>query len=69
MGASLWSYMVDYQKDVQSALDALRERVFGEGEYYLPAGWPRPDTIDALYDEDEFYNVGTHTILDVRSGD
>lgn len=33
MGASFWSYFVPYQADLGAALQALREKVFAEGDY------------------------------------
>lgn len=46
MGASAWSYFVPYQRDVSSALEALRWKVFREGAYVK--------TSRVLLDFDEF---------------
>jgi hypothetical protein len=67
MGASEWSYVVPLDADVASAFLRLRERVFAEGDYY----WPdrsRPATLaelDASRERPEFWETGTHSILDV----
>lgn len=34
MGASGWYYTVDYQPDVEAALQELRQQVYDRGEYY-----------------------------------
>ena len=36
MGASSWHYVVDYQEDVGAAFEALRLRVFEQGEFLDP---------------------------------
>jgi hypothetical protein len=36
-GASSWSYFVPYQKNINKALQELRQQVFREGDYYKPA--------------------------------
>ncbi len=66
MGASGWSYFVPYQRDIQKALDELRERVFQSGDYFggRPGAKRRYATIDALLRAKA--EDGTHSILDVR---
>ena len=73
MGASGWDYVVDLPEhappDPSAALARLRERVLGEGDY-LWADWlgSRPTTLaelDAIRDTDEFWEEGTHSVLDV----
>ncbi len=75
MGASDWDYVVDLPADAPvdlvSALARLRERVLAEGDFY----WgeedylgPRPTTLaelDELRETEEFWEVGTHSVLDV----
>ncbi|GAA2600622.1 hypothetical protein GCM10010399_34290 [Dactylosporangium fulvum] len=34
MGSSAWSYTVDYQTDVNAALQQLRRQVYDRGDYY-----------------------------------
>lgn len=67
MGASGWSYFVPYQRDIQKALDGLRERVFQSGDYFdgRPGAKRRYTTIDALLRAKA--EDGTHSILDVRT--
>ncbi|AAF10628.1 hypothetical protein [Deinococcus radiodurans] len=40
MGSSPWWYVVDYQPDLQQALDALREREFQAGRYFPALDFP-----------------------------
>ncbi|SNY55149.1 hypothetical protein [Paractinoplanes atraurantiacus] len=75
MGASGWDYYTDYQPDLNAALNALRDRVFAEGDYWwaVPgefgksaADFPdRPRTTDELWNEEAVRECGTHSILDV----
>ncbi|MGI5520424.1 hypothetical protein ACQEUX_05670 [Micromonospora sp. CA-259024] len=75
MGASGWSYFVAYQPDLDEALDALRDRVFAEGDYWwarsdaVPnsaSDYPdRPATMAQLFDDEAVQECGTHSILDV----
>ncbi|TNH30385.1 hypothetical protein FHG89_07655 [Micromonospora orduensis] len=75
MGASGWSYVVAYQPDLDEALDALRDRVFAEGDYWWAGGedvpnaasdYPdRPATMKELFDDEAVQESGTHSILDV----
>ena len=73
MGASGWDYVVDLPEgvpaDPSAALVQLRERVLGESDF-LWADWlgPRPTTLaelDAIRQTDEFWDEGTHSVLDV----
>ena len=41
MGADPYFYVVDYQEDLQAALDALREREFQAGRYRPAVDWPQ----------------------------
>jgi hypothetical protein len=45
MGADPYFYVVDFQEDIQAALDELREREFQAGRYR-----PAVESVDALYD-------------------
>jgi hypothetical protein len=70
MGASGWRYVVPYQEDLATALDALRRQVFADGDYLSPAerGLPEPAAVeDLLLDEYAFFmgTNGTHSVLDV----
>jgi hypothetical protein len=73
VGASGWDYVVDLPEgapaDPSAALVGLREQVLREGDF-LWADWlgPRPGTLaelDAIRQEDEFWEEGTHSVLDV----
>ncbi|CCH19304.1 hypothetical protein [Micromonospora lupini] len=74
MGASAWSYFVAYQPDLDEALDALRDKVFAEGDYWWAHGaipssasdYPnRPATLAELFNDELVQESGTHSILDV----
>jgi hypothetical protein len=74
MGASFWSYFVPYRADLGGALQALREKVFAEGDYYWVRGndWtpaeerrPPPQTMAELFADEWVREAGTHSILDV----
>jgi hypothetical protein len=77
MGATPWSYLVDYQPDVNAALQALRQREFETGRYFpaigyeefpLCSGHPgsgsRHTSIEAAIEAADA--DGTQTILDIR---
>lgn len=76
MGASGWSYFVDYQPDLGRALDELRTRVFAEGDYWWAEPYEfgksasdfpdRPRTEDELWSSESVQESGTHSILDVH---
>jgi hypothetical protein len=74
MGASSWSYFVEYQPDLDQALDELRQKVFAEGKYWWAHGelgksasayQDRPTTMDDLFEDECALESGTHSILDV----
>ncbi|MFI6289622.1 hypothetical protein ACIBCM_33640 [Streptomyces sp. NPDC051018] len=74
MGASGWEYYVPYQEDLGAALDALRQRVFEEQDYYWDP-WDednpeearvQPSTLDLLWEDEQVQGEGTHLILDVH---
>jgi hypothetical protein len=77
MGATPWSYLVDYQPDVNLALQALRQREFEAGRYSpaidyaefpLRSDHPGPGaqhaSIEAAIEDADA--DGTQTILDIR---
>ncbi|GHF46565.1 hypothetical protein FHX82_001567 [Amycolatopsis bartoniae] len=76
MGASGWDYRAPYAGSVDATLIAVRERALASGDYLWPweefdAGEtvPRPTTLaelDEAMEAEEFWDVGTHSILDVR---
>jgi hypothetical protein len=74
VGASEWWYVVPYQDDLGAALEALRRRVFADGDFVSPTdfGLPEPETVDDLaYQEiyEEFMGAnGTHSIIDIAHG-
>lgn len=74
MGASCWDYIVPFQQDITRVLSILQQRVFDEGDYYwdLDDGGDVIDrtSLAALFaskDSDRFWEVGTHSILDMDS--
>jgi hypothetical protein len=79
MGGSEWSYTVDFQDDVAATLEALREKVFQDGDYYprsinsdyaermgITPLLANPPSIDDLLTMQEY--EGTHSILDLYDG-
>ena len=73
MGAEPWSYFVPFQKDVQAALEALREKEFRAGRYHGPHDYDpsvrKPGSIVELMrqlEEAEFAD-GTRSILDMMT--
>ncbi|MEU8288934.1 hypothetical protein AB0C01_31805 [Micromonospora sp. NPDC048905] len=63
-----------YQPDLDAALDALRDTVFAEGDYWWARGetpnvasdYPhRPATMEELFNDEWVQEMGTHSILDV----
>ncbi|MFE9622801.1 hypothetical protein [Streptomyces sp. NPDC006527] len=62
MGASGWDYVTTFDGDVETAVGALKDRVFQE-EYGDGADYR---SLEDLYEDEEFMgNEGTHTILDI----
>jgi hypothetical protein len=77
MGANPWWYIVDYEADINSALQALRERVFRAGRYFpaidyidfpLTSASPVPgaqhSSIEAAIEAAD--TEGTQSILDIQ---
>lgn len=78
MGASGWDYRVSYAGSIEATLIAVQEQVLAAGDYIWPwetfarytggeVAVPRPtslDTLDAAKEAEEFWEEGTHTILD-----
>jgi hypothetical protein len=77
MGANPWSYLVDYQLDINAALQALRQREFHSGRYFPAidyAAFPIPSnfsgsgaqhtTIEAAIEDADA--DGTQSILDIQ---
>lgn len=78
MGAEPYWYVVDYQEDIEAALQALRKREFEAGRYYpatmlpeYPIGpnSPSPGAQHSSYEEamEASEAEGTHSILDLMS--
>jgi hypothetical protein len=73
VGKSGWDYVVEYRGDPAAALAELRAATLASGDFY----WedeseehigPRPETLaelDAFREDDEFWEIGTHSVLDV----
>jgi hypothetical protein len=76
VGASDWSYYVEYQLDLGQALAELRTRVFSDGEYWWAVPYEfgksakdfpnRPRTEDELWSSVSVRESGTHSILDMH---
>jgi hypothetical protein len=61
MGAESYRYVVDYEENVQNALDKLREKVFESGEFHGAELNPKtPEEAFRLTEAD-----GTRSILDI----
>lgn len=78
MGGHAYYYIVKYQKDIQAALDALREQEFKAGRYNpalrniefpISASSPAPGPKHATIEEarEASGEEGTRSILDVES--
>jgi hypothetical protein len=63
MGAEPYWYFVDYEQDLQSALDKLRKQVFEKGEFYGAEFNPSTPEEALEMAEDE----GTRSILDIMT--
>jgi hypothetical protein len=74
MGSSSWSYVAPYAGDVASSLRALQGQLIRDRDYYWywDAGYaevefrPRPETVEELWDSEDFWASGSSTILDIR---
>jgi dipeptidase len=75
VGASSWSYFVPYQADLNTALEALRQQVLTDGDYWWARGEfgksasaydNRPSSIRDLFDDEWVQESGTHSILDMH---
>ncbi|GAB3823932.1 hypothetical protein GCM10027610_001500 [Dactylosporangium cerinum] len=49
MGSSAWWYTVDYQPDVNAALQLLRQQVYERGDYYRESRDPDLDMAEAEF--------------------
>jgi hypothetical protein len=70
MGASEWYYFVPYQEDVEQAFIALQGRVLAERDYYTDSTIGELESmaeLQALKRTEEFWEVGTHSILDMHA--
>lgn len=69
MGASGWDYVVGYQEDLRAAFTELQKTVLAEGDYYRGFDdentYATMDELNAAKDDDEFWEEGTHSILDM----
>ncbi len=69
MGASGWDYVVDYRDDVRAAFAELQKTVLAEGDYYRGFDnentYGSMDDLQAAKDDEEFWEEGTHSILDM----
>jgi hypothetical protein len=72
MGASVWSYVVEYEPDLGAAFAALQAKVLAEGDYWWAVrdasarGFAdRPLDIEELFRDEHVQESGTHSILDM----
>jgi hypothetical protein len=74
VGASDWRYRVPYEPDLSVALRRLHEQVLNDHAFSWPVdpasddwepAWP--ETLEELYDEENYIDSGTHSILDIRT--
>jgi hypothetical protein len=73
VGASGWSYVVEYRGDPGAALAELRYTTLSRGDYFWDSVsdghlGSRPASLaalDALRETEEFWEIGTHSVLDV----
>jgi hypothetical protein len=80
MGASGWDYIVPYSADLTEVLRSLQERVLRDDDFFWekpddefadpdePFPGPKPTTLAelaAIKETEEFWDVGTHSILDL----
>ncbi|NEA31227.1 hypothetical protein [Streptomyces sp. SID13031] len=68
MGASGWDYRTPHSTDLAEALRTLRQKVLAEGNYVWDDAEPRPENLesfDELLEDEEFWEEGTHSILDI----
>lgn len=73
MGRSGWDYVVEYGGDPAAALEQLRTSTLAAGDYFWDETsdeyiGPRPGSLaelDALRGSEEFWEIGTHSVLDV----
>ena len=73
MGRSGWDYVVAYRGDPAAALEQLRAATLSSGDYFWDETseeyiGPRPGSLaelDALRENEEFWEIGTHSVLDV----
>lgn len=69
MGASGWQYRTKFAGDAGASLQALRQQVFDEHDYYLfhdegeEPHWPA--TMAELFEDEDVQESGTHSIIDV----
>lgn len=71
MGRSGWDYAVEYRGDPAAALDQLRAATLASGDYFWDETseqhiGPRPGSLaelDTLRESDEFWEIGTHSVL------
>ena len=66
----MWDYIVPFQPRLETALEALRQRVFREHEYYFvpddDGAWPA--TMEQLWSDEDVRVTGTHsTVIDLHS--
>jgi hypothetical protein len=73
VGRSGWDHIVEYRGDPAAALADLRAATLASGDYFWDDSseeyiGPRPTSLaelDALRESDEYWEIGTHSVLDV----
>jgi hypothetical protein len=75
VGASVWDYVFPVKSSIAETLTALQQQVLDNKDFYWDLSdedtgedLPRPTTLEQLAEHkerEEFWEVGTHTILDL----
>jgi DDE superfamily endonuclease len=72
MGSSYWSYVAPYTGDAATSLRALQERLIRDRDYWHWEGYPGtelqpwPETVEELWDNEDYWYSGSHSILDIQ---
>lgn len=65
MGASDWHYVVGYRDTIGDAFAELQRKVLSEGDYYKEFTFETFSDLEAARYDEDFWDVGTHSILDM----
>jgi hypothetical protein len=66
LGASGWHHVVAHQCDVRAAFSEVQQQVLADGDYYHGGyDFSSFDDLMVARDDEDFWEVGTHSILDM----